>query len=398
MDLQDYLWMFGYFSVSMLFSIAGLNAQQTYRPFFLVFLVLFAILAFRRISQGSFGMWGNEIFAMFILIYISHMTCALCVEKYVLPKKAGTAFDWVAGYKMMFNGRWLGTPRQAPDIKGTSKPQVVSDKPNEQREEEYSMDPSKKFRTMLRSPRVIFIRNRLISFLATVIAERVYAYLVGNVIPQYVNGLDVMDFLPTKETYFRRIASVTLRETVIRAWVVSYFVFYSVALYSTLHDLLAIIFVGSGFENPQDWPRLYGDMREATSLRNFWAKFWHRLVYRSYTSYGIWISKNVLRLPRNSFIGKMFINLYVFAMSGVIHAITIRQLGYSCGALGEIQFYVTNFFGILAETVALAAFSKITRGYQLNSTVSKTVGYAWVFTFLFTVLPKTQYPKVWCMT
>jgi hypothetical protein len=44
----------------------------------------------------------------------------------------------------------------------------------------------------------------------------------------------------------------------------------------------------------------------------------------------------------------------------------------------------------------MAAWNKITNGYKLNSTVSNTIGYTWVFMFLFTVLPKSQFPKVFC--
>jgi len=388
--------MFAYYSVSMIIGIVALNSPQAYRPIFLVGIISFAILSFRTISDASFGLWGSEIFAMFLIIYISHMTCVLCVEKYVLPKKAGATVDWVAGFRMMFNARWLGTHRQAPDIKGASKSGVSSDAPNEQREEEYSRDPSKKYRTMLRSTRAIFVRDRLISLVLTLVIDKVYSHIIAEVFPQYFNGLDALDFLPTKETYFRRLTSVTLRETLIRAWIVTYFILSSMCLYTTIHDFLSIIFVGSGFDKPEDWPPLFGDIREATSIRNFWAKFWHRLIYRSYTSYGIWISKNILRLPRSSLIGKLFINLYVFAMSGFVHAITIRQLGYTCGDREEIRFYVSNFFGILVETAAMAAFSEITKGYKVNSTVSKTVGYTWVFMFLFTVLPKSQYPKIFC--
>lgn len=385
-----------YFAGSMLLGIVALNSRQAYRPVLLAGLIACAVLSFRQISDASFGVWGCEIFAMFIIIYISHISCVLCLEKYVLPKKPGVTFDWVGGYKMLFNARWLGTNRQAPDIKVPVKREITSDTESEQRQEEYAKDPSKKFRTMFRSPRAVFLRNRGLSFVGTLIVERMYSTTYLVLAPKYGAQMEVMDFLPTKETYFRRLGEVTLRETVIRVWIVTFFLFYSLCLYNTIHDALAIIFVGTKFDNPEDWPSLFGDIRDATSIRNFWGKFWHRLVYRSYTSYGIWISKNILRLPKSSLIGKIFINFFVFAMSGCVHALAILQLGYTCGAWEEIRFYIFNFFGVLVEMAAVAAFSKITRGYKLNSTVSNTIGYSWVFMFLFTVLPKSQYPKVFC--
>lgn len=297
---------------------------------------------------------------------------------------------------MLFNARWLGTNRQSPHISVTTKREISSDMQSEQRREEYSKDPSKKITTLLRSPRAVFLRNRALSLLGTVIAEKAYTYAHQDLASQYGARMDMADFLPTKESYFRRIGEVTLRETAVRAWLVTFFLFYSFSIYSSMHDILAILFVGMGFDNPEDWPPLFGDVRDATSLRNFWGRFWHRLVYRSYTSYGIWITKNVFRLPKSSIIGKLFINCFVFTMSGAIHAIAMLQLGYSCGAWEELRFYVFNFIGILLEMATMAVFSKITRGYNLNSTVSKTIGYSWVFLFLFAVLPKSQFPKVYC--
>jgi hypothetical protein len=393
MALIDFLLMTAYFSVSMLFGIIGINSPQAYRPILLVGIASFGILAFSRISNS---IYGGEIFSLFIIIYLSHISCVLCVEKYVLPKKPGIGFDWIGGYKMLFNARWIGTNRQAPDIKVPPGRKFVCDIVSEQLHKENSRDLSKTFRTTLCLPRTIFVLNCVLSLACMLAAEQTYRYFYMDILPYYIDALNMMDFLPIKETYFRRIGSVTFRETVIRVWIVTVFIWNSVCTYNTIYKILAMIFVGTGLDEPEDWPPLFGDIREATSIRNFWAKFWHRLVYRSYSSYGIWITKNVLRLPHSSFIGKLFINLYVFSMSGIVHALAIRQVQYSCGYWEEIRFYVLNFFAILLETIVLAGFSKVTKGYKVNSTVSKTIGYSWVFMFLFWVQPKTQYPKLFC--
>lgn len=392
----NFVLMGAYFASSMLLGIVALNSPQAYRPVLLAALIGCAVLSFRQISDASYGVWGCEVFAMFILIYLSHISCVLCVEKYVLPKKPGVTFDWVGGYKMLFNARWLGTSRQAPGVQTTPKREIASDMDNEQRREEYAADPSKKFRTMFRSPRAVFLRDRVISIVVTLIAEKAFSYSYLVLAPKHGLQMEMMDFLPTKETYWRRLSEVTLRDTVIRTWLVTFFVFYSVCLYNTIHDALAIIFVATKFDEPEDWPFLFGDLRDATSIRNYWGKFWHSLVYRSYTSYGIWITKNVMHLPKSSLFGKIFINFFVFAMSGSVHALAIMQLGYTCGAWQELRFYLFNFMAILVEMAMMAAWSKITRGYKLNSTVSTTIGYCWVFLFFFTTLPKSQFPKAFC--
>lgn len=96
-------------------------------------------------------------------------------------------------------------------------------------------------------------------------------------------------------------------------------------------------------------------------------------------------------------IGRMFINVFVFTMSGCAHALAAWQLGFTCGYIEEIGFYFSSFLAIVIEMLVIAAFNKLTGGYKLNTTLSKGLGYAWVFTYLFVTLPKNQFPKVWCV-
>ena len=365
----DILSMSALFLGSILLGILGINSPQSNRPIVLVGVISLALLAFSKITDE---IWGAEIFAIFILIYVSHISCLLCVEEYRLPEKpAGSSFGWVRGYKMLSNPRWLGTTRQVSNIE--VRPTKIS-----------------------HMPRLSFVLNCVYSAALTIATERAFRYFSTDILPRYVYAPDITDFLPAKEVYFRRIGSVTLNETVIRVQLVASFIIYSIYTYKTMHNILAIVFVGSGFDNPEDWPPLFGNIKEATSIRNFWARFWHQLVYRSFTSYGIWITKNVLGLPRSSFIGRLFITLFVFAMSGVVHALAIRQAQYSCGAWEEIQFYILNFFGILLETMTYAAVSKLTKDYKMKDSISNAIGYSWVFLFLFWVLPKSNYPRVFC--
>lgn len=385
-----------YFIVSMLFGLVGLNVQQKYRPALTVGLILTSTLAFRNITDTNLGFKGTDTIAMFVLFYISHMTCALCVEKYVSPKQTGAAMDWRAAYKMLFNARFIGTCRQAPDVPGPAKAEEDL-KSDDESSKVYPAYPTTDLKAFIRSPRFRFLRNCVISLTTIYTIDQFHDYLYNNVLPQYADPINAYDMLPSKQTYFRRFATVTLRETVIRTWIVFYWTWYSYSLYTSLHHVLAFIFVGIGLDNPEDWPSLYGNISEASSIRGFWGKFWHRLVYRSYTSYGKVISLNILRLPRNSIVGKLFINGFVFLLSGLVHAVTMRQLGFSCGAMSEVRFYCSHYVAILVETAVQAAFKRLTRGYKVNGVVTKIIGYLWVFGFMFYSVPKTQFSKTFCL-
>ncbi len=58
----------------------------------------------------------------------------------------------------------------------------------------------------------------------------------------------------------------------------------------------------------------------------------HKTVYRSYTGYGRLVSEKVLGISRGSLIGRLFVNFFVFLMSGVVHAVVHHQIGLSSRA------------------------------------------------------------------
>ena len=84
-------------------------------------------------------------------------------------------------------------------------------------------------------------------------------------------------------------------------------------------------------------------------------------------------------------------------LSGVVRAIVWGQLGFRCGWMEESSFYLSNDAAILVETAFQSAFKKFTGGHGVNAIVSSTIGYFWVFVFLFHSLPRSQYGKVFCV-
>ena len=39
--------------------------------------------------------------------------------------------------------------------------------------------------------------------------------------------------------------------------------------------------VALGLYAPQDWPRLMGRLRDVSTVRDFWGKFWHQIIRRA---------------------------------------------------------------------------------------------------------------------
>lgn len=193
---------------------------------------------------------------------------------------------------------------------------------------------------------------------------------------------------------------MTKRETLIRTWMVFHFVWSAWAVITGLHHALSIVFVGLGLDAPQDWPPLYGSVYQMYSIRRFWGKFWHRIVYRTNLGWGSLVSRKILRIPAGSAIDRLVISFLVFFISGVIHALVTIRLGFTCGYWEDIAWFCLNFAALISEGYAqrLIYRSRLLRGIFETSCAGKGIGTIWVFLFFFWSLPKTQYPKIMCAT
>jgi hypothetical protein len=110
---------------------------------------------------------------------------------------------------MLFNARWIGTYRQAPGVQGFTEAEKDLESPYEC-SMVYPAYPTPDFKAFLRSPRFRFLRNRIISLVTIYAIDQVYESLFNDVLPQYVDPVNVYDMLPSKQTYFRRLATVGL--------------------------------------------------------------------------------------------------------------------------------------------------------------------------------------------
>ena len=191
---------------------------------------------------------------------------------------------------------------------------------------------------------------------------------------------------------------VTKRETFTRTWLVFHFVWSAWAVITGLHHALSIVFVSLNLDTPQDWPPLYGSPYQMYSVRRFWGKFWHRIVYRTNLGYGSLVSRKILRLQADSAVDRLVVNFSIFFISGVVHALVTLRLGFTCGYWEDIAWFSLNFAALLLEE-AVQNFvhqSPVLRKASEKSYVEKGIGMTWVFLFFFWSLPKTQFPKIMC--
>jgi hypothetical protein len=365
-----------YISASFLASLIALTLHPSRRPFLLVIIAIFAPLAFWRLHTVSPTLECGQVLGLFVLIWIAHISNVLCIEKYELPGTDDAKWRWQGALKMLFNGRWLGTPRQAPDVR------------------ERDAGLSKNQDGISRSAtRHAFLLRRLFSLLTIYALHRLYYHLLSLYPMRY------SDFSPHKQIYVRRLFThtITSRETIIRAVTVFHFVFSNYTIFTSLHDLLSIFFVNIlHLDEVKDWPPLFGSIVNAYTLRGFWGGFWHSLAYRSYTSYAKLMSRKFLGIPDSSMVGTVVIRFFVFFFSGVTHAAVSWRLGCRFGLWEEVVWFCGNFVALVVEDVVQRAiykyFSKDKEMIYM-SMATKWVGYFWVFGYFFWSLPKSHYPR-----
>lgn len=115
-------------------------------------------------------------------------------------------------------------------------------------------------------PRLWFIVDRVLTGFIIYGMMEMFNVTHQNI---YINNLQNGDYDEDKESVIRRIRDVSLRELFIRAWLPLDTLFVVWCQHRYLHSFVSAIAVTLGDE-PSRWPPLYGDVREAYSLRRFW--------------------------------------------------------------------------------------------------------------------------------
>lgn len=73
------------------------------------------------------------------------------------------------------------------------------------------------------------------------------------------------------------IANDTFPRQLLFTWLVGCTSYWGMVLQYSVFSALAVT---SGLYSPQDWPPLFGRLRDVTSVRGLWGKFWHQMLRR----------------------------------------------------------------------------------------------------------------------
>lgn len=250
------------------------------------------------------------------------------------------------------------------------------------------------------SPLSRFVAHRTLKltfyyYAHTALLPHLHSLLIGPLSPSDVNRHQSSLLVLSS-------GALTLRSLVIRAHTSIYWIWESLVFLDGANALLSLLSaVILRIDSPGDWPPLFGSPSSATSLSNFWSKFWHRLPARPYKNIGRFVAVDLLSLQPRSTPCNLLIAAIVFALSGGIHSFITWQGGYR-DWWRELAWYMLNFGGCTAERLVKHGVRRVAKkmgwSAQLKriegSCIGSLVGYLWVLVFFMWSVPFWKYPRL----
>ena len=356
-----------YFILSAFISCVALNVSQPYRLYFLLPILLPALKSFTSIDYqdaivpGLAQIWGQTV-----LIHIVHITSVLYLEKWNMHSD-NSDWDLHAAYKIWGNPQLLNTHREVPNARNNLSPKLS---------------------------RTRFLVHRCLQL---AILYLVHIYIVTPTFPNAFMPLFINSFAPAQERYFSRLLTsrVTAYESLLRAVLAIQWIWINFFGLYIAQTAVAVLFsVILRWDEPCEWPLLFGSLLEAYSLRRFWGQFWHRIVVRPYTTYGVYISRSC-GITAKSPAEKIATAVFVFLLSGIAHSLVTWQT-IGCGYWRDIGWFLINAVATVGETLVIKWWKRAVKPAGKTRSLHKVLGALWVFGFFFWSVPKWEYGKIYC--
>ena len=216
------------------------------------------------------------------------------------------------------------------------------------------------------------------------------------------------DMSPDKEGILRRLyqqvssydapaSPVTGREIRIRALLAANKFVPDVLYLSAFHDFLAIFFIATGISQSWEWPPLFGPLMEAYTMRRFWANFWHRLVYKSFSFHASTFTR-LIGIPQGTSFSRILNNCLVFVFSAVMHGMVTDLYGGKCAwGRGTWVFWCIQPLSFVLEGVVQYNWKQYRKSSLswvspfILSAFERLIGYAWVAVWLMWSAPNAAF-------
>lgn len=381
-----------FFTVAFIFSglVAlsfPLHSHTTSSVIWTTLLVMLAIATSNELFPDGFV---TVVYWRFCFIYLAHISFLLYSGKsesnvHGIPD----AQRWRRGYKLLFNPRGIRTNWESRDTIAIT---TSHESPSERN--------TRRLPAMCKRIAVLCFEVVLMSF---------YQEFSNPIMNSFIRPTTA-DFTPEKVNIIRRsllvlcnrstdltIATIT-REWIIRLWHMIDEHVSELFWLTAYHDAFAIFFSGVlGLDSLEEWPPIFGSITHAATMRGFWAHFWHRLIYQSFSYHAGILCTRVARLRDRTAV-RYASNLTVFLMSGLMHAFVDWRRGAKCALQTNMWYWSIQPLAFVLEDAVQYVWTRFVRPKPVTKTgqvilrgIERCVGYAWVLVWLSWSYPKRRF-------
>lgn len=360
MDIYSFLPL-GYYLIASVLNITGLKTRRRTRLLLVGPVLLFSFLSLLSCQRLSWIIGADSSLASLLVFFLPYSTKTLAFDQHAVNPELG-AHDWtfVDCYRTWNNPRKLPLRLSILEKKASCNPKSRS---------LFAFNQALKAGALWAFEHFVF--------------QRIFIYALGKVA--------VDDFSPSMEFTL----PLSSHQISVQAIMAAQWIWRACFFLEFYHCLLAIAFVTIlRFDDPGDWPPLFGSPMKAYSVRGFWGGFWHNLTIPTYVYYSQLASRRLMRMQPGSTLEKTVTPLLIFTLSGFSHALVGWSLG-DAALSRDILFFQLCFLAATVET----AISKTRLFALLRECTSplfrQVAGMGWVFFFFFFASPMWIYPKVY---
>ncbi|KAF2122855.1 toxin biosynthesis protein [Lophiotrema nucula] len=150
---------------------------------------------------------------------------------------------------------------------------------------------------------------------------------------------------------------------------------------------LSIPTVLVGLGKPVDWPPLFGNIKDATTVRAFWGQFWHQSIRIPLTTIGDCII-DALGIQRKTILGDYVFIWIAFGISGIMHAQSMALLPRPANiSVLDTTVGIMYFFLWQALAITLEDFAQWVWHVENHGRAESLIGYVWVVCNMWFSLP-----------
>ncbi|KAF1944634.1 hypothetical protein EJ02DRAFT_452238 [Clathrospora elynae] len=356
-----------------------------------------------------------DTFARFSYIWLAHMSFELCVLEYS-PVVSGAVTEkgkWAEGkervrqaYKVLFDrnhtqvleARAQTTRADSPlEAEPTLEQNIVvtdkkTDEPivvNKQSAKSPHQEGYAHGQTYWQ-----FVRYHALKAALLFAAQAAYSTYEELYSPLRINPSYFTD--PNFAFFFRRFPkSLHYEELYYRFETILNWNIVSMWLYESYHSVFALLFVGLGFDRPEEWSKsLFGPLSEAWSVRRYWGKHWHNYIYHSFSGHVKVVTRGWLGFPRGALGPRLVENTLVFLLSGLMHSLVRWQQDPETDYWAISLWYVGQMLPIILETLLVSVWRNlrlrlgIEKDNKLVDRLEFWFGHAWTTAWFMWSVPK----------